>query len=354
VSGLLFPSNGQFAYADLLELTGLSAYGFYAEKMTAAGRNLVQKGMLGCNFASLSDLRHKFIEQTVVYSINHCAASGYGHIKDMLFQNGEAAGLDLSKYVPAVADKKLITKTVTSLNALQNYINDLSKETPAPSKSGGGGSSARGASSYVAPPFAAEQTETPVLTEKPAETETAAAPADMREAAWAEAYVQTLIREKIVARPSDGRFRPNDPITREEFTKMAALVLRLAIRDAETPFDDVPAEDWSAPYIAAAYKAGIIKGAGEALFGGKQPIVRQDVAAIVARAFSDKQASGGQLSERLKFTDEEEISHYAYDAVVNLCGLGVLSGYGDGAFAPFALCTRAEAAKILCLAADLD
>jgi hypothetical protein len=351
-SNLVFLSDNRFAYADILKLDSLPAYGFYAEKMKPAGQRLVQAGMLGANFSELSDLQNKFTGQTVVYSINYCVTSGYGHIKDMLTQNGAKAGLDLSKYVSAIADRKLITKTVTTVKILQDYINELSKETIVTPGGGGGGGGSSG--SYFAPPSSEPSQEIPVLTGKPDESEKPVELIDTADAEWANGYVTALIREKIISQPSDGKFRPNDPVTREEFTKMVTLAAGLAIRDTDTPFTDVPASEWSAPYISAAYKAGIINGIDQSSFGGKNNIIRQDAAVIIMRAFSNKRAAERQLNERVQFTDEEEISHYAYDAVLNLCGLGILSGYSDGTFEPFELCTRAQAAKILFYAADFN
>ena len=48
------------------------------------------------------------------------------------------------------------------------------------------------------------------------------------------------------------------------------------------------------------------------------------------------------------FSDDEQISDYAKEAVYFMQKAGVISGMGDGCFAPKGLATRAESAKILC------
>ena len=53
-----------------------------------------------------------------------------------------------------------------------------------------------------------------------------------------------------------------------------------------------------------------------------------------------------QLS-KMSFTDKDEISTYAVSAVSYLNMLCVINGYEDNTFRPRALCTRAEAAKII-------
>ena len=47
------------------------------------------------------------------------------------------------------------------------------------------------------------------------------------------------------------------------------------------------------------------------------------------------------------FTDFEEVSDYAKEAVSMLAGEGIINGMGDGSFAPKKETTRAQAAKLM-------
>ena len=47
------------------------------------------------------------------------------------------------------------------------------------------------------------------------------------------------------------------------------------------------------------------------------------------------------------FPDEESIADYAKIAVYGMKATGIVSGMGDGTFAPKAYCTRAQAARII-------
>ena len=60
----------------------------------------------------------------------------------------------------------------------------------------------------------------------------------------------------------DGTFRPNNNITRAEYSKILYKVTSLTQISGNTVFGDVPASHWAAGYIKAAEQAGLIKGKG--------------------------------------------------------------------------------------------
>ena len=66
-----------------------------------------------------------------------------------------------------------------------------------------------------------------------------------------------------------------------------------------------------------------------------------------ARAANITIASTGSQME--KFLDESQIAPYALEDVYELANAGIISGMGDGLFAPLETATRAQAAKIIYL-----
>jgi len=68
------------------------------------------------------------------------------------------------------------------------------------------------------------------------------------------------------------------------------------------------------------------------------------MATILYRMFKllDIEIAGDAMS----FTDNGQISSWAKEAVSALSGAGVINGMGDGTFAPKALVTRAQLAKV--------
>ncbi len=182
---------------------------------------------------------------------------------------------------------------------------------------------------------------------QPQETETESVFSDMNEASWAEEYVNKLYEKEIISGDGDGRFRPNDSLSRAEFVKMLVVAAKLQKAESEMNFDDVQSDDWYYDYVLAAVSNGIVSGISENLFGAGNKLTRQDMVVLLYRTIGE---SDSETS--LSFTDSEEIADYAKDAVSALSGMGVVSGFEDGTFRPFDEATRAMAAKVICVLLD--
>lgn len=170
---------------------------------------------------------------------------------------------------------------------------------------------------------------------------------DVSEEHWAYEQIISLKDSGIINGYDDGTFRPDASVTREEFVKMIVAALGLDTENASSHFYDVFDSDWFYPYLSAAFENGIITGDNNGLFGVKANITRQDAVVIAYRSIMLKGADIAQQREYQSFTDEGSISDYAKDAVKEMfCG-GKINGMPDGSFAPFASCTRAEAAVII-------
>ncbi|MNJ48725.1 Endo-1,4-beta-xylanase A precursor [compost metagenome] len=111
--------------------------------------------------------------------------------------------------------------------------------------------------------------------------------ADVREDHWAAQTIKIMSAMLIANGVSDTQFAPDRSITRAEF---AALIVRVLGLDAEgaSPFADVTAGDWFASSVAAAYQAGIVNGRTETAFAPNQTISREEMAAMIVRAYNFK------------------------------------------------------------------
>lgn len=169
--------------------------------------------------------------------------------------------------------------------------------------------------------------------------------ADMQANHWAFECVASLAEQGVVSGDDNGNFRPDDAITREEFVKLLVCALGIETDSTEMPFADVAENEWYAPYVAAAYAAGIITGNETGAFGVGQQITRQDMAVMVCRAAEavGQTLEGGEVN----FTDNDAIADYAKDAIGKMQKAGLLNGIGDGTFAPTESASRAQAAKVI-------
>ena len=167
---------------------------------------------------------------------------------------------------------------------------------------------------------------------------------DLNTVSWAKEAICYLADKNVLNGRENGLFYPDDLVTREEFVKMITLALHILDDSAETGFTDVECGRWSYPYIASGVAAAIINGVSEQKFVPEAFITRQDMAVIVFRA---AQCMKLELSGTAAFSDENEISDYAKNAVSHLAGTGIVNGVGNGLFAPKDAVTRAQAAKII-------
>ena len=167
---------------------------------------------------------------------------------------------------------------------------------------------------------------------------------DLNTVSWAKEAICYLADKNVLKGRENVLFYPDDLVTREEFVKMITLALHILDDSAETGFTDVECGRWSYPYIASGVAAAIINGVSEQKFAPEAFITRQDMAVIVFRA---AQCMKLELSGTAAFSDENEISDYAKNAVSHLAGTGIVNGVGNGLFAPKDAVTRAQAAKII-------
>lgn len=214
-----------------------------------------------------------------------------------------------------------------------------------PSGGGGGGGGGRGSSVSVAP--SAEDVYQPPIGDDSNDTpQTETAFADMDDFEWAKTAVDKLAARGIISGRADGVFAPEDAVTREEFVKLITASLGLTGAEYESGFDDVSADDWFAPAVAAAVRSGFVSGVSLKSFGTGQNITRQDTAVIMYRIYV---AEGYRINSSVKDmpNDLESVSDYASDAVTKLFSMGIINGYDDGDFRPHGTLTRAEAAVII-------
>ncbi len=231
------------------------------------------------------------------------------------------------------------------IDALNTRIEVLENEASSGSSGSGGGSSGGGGSSSgSAVSSIMNVKDTPANSEKDNDQELGVYYSDITSSHWAYEAVKGLSLKDVVAGYPDGTFMPDKSVTREQFVKMLVTAFGIDTEDGETDFADVENNRWSASYIKAATRAGIVNGTGNGTFMPEKVVTRQDAAVMIARACAVK---GITLSERKQLSDSQEISEYAAESVEKLVAAGIISGFEDGSFRPLNELSRAQAAKLI-------
>lgn len=158
---------------------------------------------------------------------------------------------------------------------------------------------------------------------------------------WAYGAIQYLNESGLIKGYPNGTFKPNHSLTRAEAASLIARTLNLKATKPN-PFTDVNKNNFAYDDIAAVAEKGIVVGREDGKFHPNGELTRAEMASILTRAFTlaKETNASNQFSDVL-------ISHWAYDAIVQLVESELTSGYPDGTFKPSNRITRAEFAVFL-------
>ncbi|WP_337101091.1 S-layer homology domain-containing protein [Paenibacillus sp. YIM B09110] len=170
---------------------------------------------------------------------------------------------------------------------------------------------------------------------------------DMTKSVWAREAVEYLAVRGIVHGVGGDRFAPSDTVTREQFITMLVQAFDLAAAAGPSPFSDVDDSKWYADSVATAASLGIVSGYADGSFGVGKDITRQEMAAMIYRAIEVLAISLPDRTQNISFTDQSQFAAFAEEAIAALGKAGLVSGVGNGSFAPLANATRAQAAQLL-------
>ncbi len=173
---------------------------------------------------------------------------------------------------------------------------------------------------------------------------------------WAYGYIKYLYCNGIVSGYPDGYFRPDNNITRAEFSKMLVRAYGFAITTPVSPsYTDVPTSYWAYAYIETLHAQGVINGftaAQCAAAHAAYPCFLPNAAISRAQIVKMVVVASGVPAYTGAFTDYPDVppSYWAYGYIKTASHLQWVGGYPDGTFRPNNLATRAELSRILFVA----
>ena len=165
---------------------------------------------------------------------------------------------------------------------------------------------------------------------------------DVRSTDWFSDAVSYVQERGLMSGTSATHFSPNEPTTRA----MLVTILYRAAGQPETTgqssFADVLERDYFANAVAWASENNIVTGYSRTRFGSNDPVSREQIATLLWRYAGSPSAGSAQ-----NFSDRNQISDYAADAVNWARANGIVNGRPGNRFDPKANATRAEVATIL-------
>lgn len=168
---------------------------------------------------------------------------------------------------------------------------------------------------------------------------------------WAEAAIHDMGARMIVQGFDDGTFHPNERVSRGEFIDIIVRALGLKSERGTALFADVPSTDSYADALYAASEYGLAAGFADGAFRPNESITREQAIGILARAMAwtglRDSLPEQEAAEQLRvFTDADEASGWARDAIADSAAAGIVVGDERQRLTPQALITRAEAAML--------
>ncbi|KFN02160.1 hypothetical protein DJ93_4248 [Bacillus clarus] len=158
---------------------------------------------------------------------------------------------------------------------------------------------------------------------------------------WAEQSITYLVDKQVLTGLPDGTFGSNDTLDRASAATIMTKALGLQIDlNAKPSFKDSQ-NHWGTPYIAAAEKAGIIKGEGNGIFNPSGKVTRAAMATMLVNAY--KLQSTTNSNGQSKFEDLK--GHWGEKFANILIDLKISVGTDNG-WQPNKFITRAEAAQL--------
>ena len=166
---------------------------------------------------------------------------------------------------------------------------------------------------------------------------------------WAFDYIGELVNDNVINGYPDGKFRPENNVSRAEFAKIMITAAGIKTTTATaSSFSDVDVNEWYCPYIESAkeFLTGYTYN-GESMYLPDKMAIREDIAVALVKlkGYDVSVADLGMLKSM--FADYDSISETAKRYVAVAVERGLVSGYDDGTFKGQQSITRAEAATLI-------
>lgn len=171
---------------------------------------------------------------------------------------------------------------------------------------------------------------------------------DLNENHWAYSAIAEMKNLNIINGFNDGTFKPNEPVTREQFAKILVLAFNIPKQSSTiSSFADVPLNCWAYQYIDAAKQYFTIYNFNNAqYFNGNDNIKREDVAvAIVKVMLLDNQTPDFTVLN--KYHDTDKISNTFKKYVALAIKNHIMEGNSENYLFPQESLSRAEACVLI-------
>ena len=166
--------------------------------------------------------------------------------------------------------------------------------------------------------------------------------ADLSTGTWYHEAVDYAIRRGLLTGYGNGTFNPNGNLSRAQLAQILYNMEGKPSINGGSSFVDVAPDSWYADAVTWAAAQGIVGGYGNGRFGPNDNITREQLAVMLWRYNMEPAAT----DKELHFSDAAQASGWALEALRWATENGILNGKGNGILDPAGLTSRAEAAQM--------
>lgn len=165
---------------------------------------------------------------------------------------------------------------------------------------------------------------------------------------WYHVFIDYVLTHNIMNGVSGTSFAPNSNLTRGMLVQIL-FNLEGKPQSASASFSDVKVDAWYAKAVGWAAENKVVAGYTDGTFRPNAAVTREQAAAILYRYAQSKgiDVSVGEGTNILSYADALQASEYAIPALQWAVDAGVLNGKSGNLLAPTGTATRAEIATIM-------
>lgn len=169
---------------------------------------------------------------------------------------------------------------------------------------------------------------------------------DVAEESWYFDYVCYVYEKKLMEGFSETLFSPDVILSREDFVTVLWRMEGSPETEYKCNFEDVKQGSYYSDAINWATENGMVEGYTEKCFGTLCSITREELATILYRYFGEEFDSAEQMRILDKFSDSDQVSHFAKDAMGWCVEEGIIEGETDTILNPRGVASRAVCAAM--------
>lgn len=168
---------------------------------------------------------------------------------------------------------------------------------------------------------------------------------------WGAPEIEKLANKLVVQGVGSNRFSPDRAVNRAEFTAMLVRSLALPIVSTDSGFSDVDENAWYAGVIATAAEYGLVNGYTDGTFRPQKTITREEIAAMVVRAaaFAGENISVTSSEQQRLLAGYQDAGKikWGHQEIAAAIKAGIVQGTSATTLRPDTNATRAQAAAMI-------